>query len=285
MDELNELRKAARSRILLCIVLLAGLGIAVKLITQQFSSVLFALTLGIILSALLIKLPLDRYRDAYKHAFVRQALEPMFSDLTYAPDWGIPYDTIADTKSMDLEHVAFSADDYLRASYHGVAFERSDVLIEHSVNRRHYVTFYGQWMILDFHRAFKANFHIVQNGFSGNIHSLRNVDLPFRNADLFHSEFRVYAKNPEAVFEFLNPALVKQLQALSDRAGGKLMLCFEKNRLHAAIYNNSGSFEPGGLTKATGRSEATDKIKREANWIVQFIDTIRRNDELFQLEE
>lgn len=299
MDELNELRIAARNRVLLCIGLFGGLGIAAVAATRQPFILFFVLVIGVIFSMLLTNKPRKRYRAAFKQAFVRHALESVFTDLTYQPDWGISYDTIAATKMMYMGD-RYHSEDYICARYRNVRFEQSDVHIEEerqstdSDGHTHteYVTiFRGRWMIFDFNKQFRANVQIAQKGFRtakrkrffGKKETLfKKVEM---ESETFNKAFQVYAQDEHDAFYIITPAFMERIQNLAAHNKGKMMLCFVGNRLHIAIHDNKDSFEPGSVFKPIDEEKVTQKLRSEIEVITQFIDELSLDNNLFVQSE
>lgn len=297
MDELNELRTAARNRLLLCVGVVAAIGFA--MLFAHSSLLPAAFISGLVLSELAISGPKKRYRAAFKKAFVTRSLETVFTDLDYRPTQGIAYDTIAATKMMHMGD-RFHAEDYVCASYRDVRFEQSDVHIQeehHSTDSKghsstHYVTiFRGRWMIFDFNKEFRAKVQIVQNGFRtakrkrffGKKETLfQKVEL---ESETFNKEFQVYAQNEHDAFYIITPAFMERVQNLTAHNKGKMMFCFVGNRLHIAIHDNKDSFEPGSVFKRVDEEEAAQKLRGEIEVITQFIDELRLDNNLFRQEE
>lgn len=295
MDELNELRAAARNRLLLCIGLFGGLGIAVVVMTRQIALLPFVFVLGFIFSALAASGPQKRYRAAFKEAFVERSLRSVFTNLYYEPSQGIPYDTIASTRMMSMGD-RYHSEDYVHASYREVRFEQSDVHIQeehHSTDSKghsstHYVTiFRGRWMIFDFNKEFRAKVQIVQNGFRtakrkrffGKKETLfQKVET---ESETFNQQFQVYAQNEHDAFYILTPAFMERVQNLAARNKGKLMFCFTGNRLHIAINDNKDSFEPSSVSKRPDEEKLTQKLRGEIAMITQFIDELSLDNDLF----
>ena len=306
MNELNELRKAARNRMLTCIGVVAALGIAAILLLWQsgdrflsFAILPVALPIvlvpGLLLSFWVTKKPRQRYRAAFKDAFVKRSLESVFTELRYEPEQGIPYDTIASTKMMNMGD-CFHSEDYVHASYREVRFEQSEVHIQeehHSTDSKghsstHYVTiFRGRWMIFDFNKEFRAKVQIVQKGFRtarrkrffGKKETLfQKVET---ESETFNQQFQVYAQNEHDAFYILTPAFMERVQNLAARNKGKLMFCFTGNRLHIAINDNKDSFEPGSVFKRPDEEKLTQKLRGEIAMITQFIDELSLDNDLF----
>ena len=307
MDELNELRKAARNRTLICIGVVAALGIALILLSRQsddrflsFAILPVALPIvlvpGLLLSFWVTKKPRQRYRAAFKDAFVKRSLESVFTDLRYEPEQGIPYETIAATKMMYMGD-RFHSEDYIHARYRNVRFTQSDVHIEeehqstdsegHTTTE--YVTiFRGRWMIFDFNKEFKANVQIAQKGFPnakrkrffGKKEELfKPVEM---ESEVFNKQFRVFAQNEHDAFYIITPAFMERVQSLAAHNKGKLLFCFVGNRLHIAIHDNKDSFEPGSVFKRPNEEAVTQKLRSEIGVITQFIDELSLDNDLFK---
>ena len=296
MDELNELRVAARNRLLCCIGGVVALGIAAVAATRQPFLLFFFLVPGIIVSALLMKKPRQRYRAAFKQAYVRRALQSVFTDLYYDPERGISYDTIAATRMMNMGD-RFRSEDYISGRYKDIPFEQSDVHIEeerqstdsegHTTTE--YVTiFRGRWMIFDFNKEFKANVQIAQKGFPnakrkrffGKKEELfKPVEM---ESEIFNKQFRVFAQNEHDAFYIITPSFMERVQSLTARNKGKLLFCFVGNRLHIAIHDNKDSFEPGSIFKRPDEEKLTQKLRVEIGVITQFIDELSLDNNLFK---
>ena len=299
MDELNQLRVAARNRLLGCIGGVAALGIAATAATRRPFLLFFILIGGFIVSTLVMKKPRQRYRAAFKQAYVQQSLQSMFTDLDYHPDWGIPYETIAATKMMYMGD-RYHAEDYISARYKGIPFEQSDVHIEEerqstdSDGHTHteYVTiFRGRWMIFAFNKEFKANLQIVQNGFRnakrkrffGKKETLfHKVEM---ESEVFNKQFQVFAQNDHDAFYIITPAFMERIQNLAAHNKGKLLFCFVGDRLHIGIHDNRDSFEPGGIFKSVDEEAVMQKIRGEIGIITQFIDELSLDNTLFVQED
>ena len=299
MDELNELRVAARNRLLCCIGGFAALGIAAVAATRQPFLLFFILVPGLIVSTLLMNKPRQRYRAAFKQAYVRRALQSVFTNLYYDPERGISYETIAATRMMNMGD-RFHSEDYISGRYKDIPFEQSDVHIEEeqqstdSEGHTHteYVTiFRGRWMIFDFNKEFRANVQIAQKGFRtakrkrffGKKETLfKKVEL---ESETFNKEFQVYAQNEHDAFYIITPAFMERIEGLAAQNKGKMMFCFVGQRLHIAIHDNKDSFEPGSVFKAIDEEKATRKIREEIEVITQFIDELSLDNNLFIPEE
>ena len=305
MDELNQLRKQAKNRLLACIVtVLAAMILAIVIARSRssfFSMAVFVfpfffVVIGVIVSALVMRKPRQRYREAFKQSLVRRSLESVFTDLEYEPKLGISYETIASTEMMNMGD-RFHSEDYVCAMYRDIRFEQSDVHIEEEHTSTDsdghtstsYVTiFRGRWMIFEFNKEFRANLQIAQKGFPnarrkrffGKKESrFKRVEM---ESDSFNKGFYVFAQNEHDAFYIVTPAFMERIENLAAHNRGKLLFCFVDDRLHIAIHDNKDSFEPGSLFKPIDETAAMEKIRGEILTITQFIDELNLDNTLFK---
>ena len=308
MEGLNEIRKQARNRLIVCIAVFAGLellSILMLVLRRSYSGVLIAVVpfilppIGVIVTALVVNKPRKQYRAAFKQAFVLRSLESVFTDLVYEPETGISYETIAGTKMMDMGD-RFHSEDYVSGRYRDIFFEQSDVHIEEKhestdsdghTSTTWVTIFKGRWMIFDFNKEFKANLQIAQNGFP-NARRKRffgKKETLFKKVEMesesFNKNFRVFAQNEHDAFYIITPAFMERLENLAAHNRGKLLFCFVGDRLHIAIHDNQDSFEPGGLFSNLDEERITTRIRGEIEVITQFIDELNLDNNLFKMEE
>ena len=282
MEELNELRTAARNRLLLCVVGVVALGLAAWGITHSVFGFLAVLPVGGFLSLFTVCPSLERYRSAYKKRFVRKALQAHFSELRYAPNRGIPEKTIANLHMMNMG-TSFWSEDYYQGTYKGVRLEQAYVVIKKQGNRSSMTLFHGRWIIVDFNKPLRSGIQIVQNGFLAAVPSgFSRVEL---ESEAFNRDFFVLAQNAHDAFYVLTPAFMERIQALAG-ARRRLMLCFAGNRLHIAIDDGKDAFEPGSVFRKlpTRTDTLAWVIDNEIREIIRLIDTLCLDNDLFLQE-
>ena len=173
MEELEELRIKIKNRYLIGFLLTVVIIILICIFFQFTPILFFVIVLGIIFTAIATSTLNRQYRKKFKDFFVLKSLENKFTELFYDPDNGIQYQTIAQTKMMNMGD-RYHSEDYISGRYKDIRFEQSDVHIEeehtstdsdgHTTTE--YVTiFKGRWMIFDFNKTFKADVQISQKGF------------------------------------------------------------------------------------------------------------------------
>lgn len=298
MEELNELREKIKNRYiigtLIIIIIAILLFIFTKIIVFSFVEFMFGIVIVILSTYKLNK----KYKSEFKNKFVLKSLEKKFTDLIYEPDRGITYSTIAATKMMRMGD-RYHSEDYISAKYKDIKFEQSDVHIEEEYQTTdsdghtttHYVTiFRGRWMIFDFNKEFKANVQISQKGFSNskvNTFWGKKEELFKKVAmesEAFNKKFNVYAQNEHDAFYIITPSLMERIERLAERNKGKLLFCFINNKLHIGIYDNKDSFEPGSVFKQIDEQETLNKISEEIETIIQFVEELNLDNDLFKKE-
>jgi len=267
--------------------------------TPQSRLIVIAAWIIVVISVLSIELAREKYRQAFKLAFVPEALAQVFTDLDYDPDKGISQQTIANTRMMYIGD-RFQAEDYVSGRYKNVGFEQSDVLIQRRnsnnkstdtrirVSKSSYTTtFQGRWLIFDFNKQFRFKLQIIQKGFRNtkkkhlfrkSVSLLDSVELESTD---FHKKFKVFAQNEHEAFYIITPVFMERIQNLTAHSKGKLMFCFIGNRLHIAIQDNKDSFEAPSVFKRIDEEKATRKIREEIEVITQFIDELSLDNNLF----
>ena len=279
MDELNELRIAARNRLLCCVVGVAVLGVAAWGLTHSFLGFLAVLIVGGLPSLFAFCLSLDRYRSVYKKRFVRRTLQTYFSDLHYAPNRGIPQEVIEDLHMMNMG-TGFSSEDYFQASYKGIRLEQSDVEIIKHGNRSTITLFRGRWIIVDFNKPLQTGIQIVQKGFFATVPpGFSRIEM---ESETFNRDFFVFAQDAHDAFYILTPTLMERIENLR-RENTALMLCFVGNQLHIAICDGRDHFEPdNALHKLPTRPDTLAwMIGQDIEGITRLIDALRLDNDLF----
>lgn len=304
MNELEEIRIKIRNRYIICIsIVLVSILVAIIKI-PKFPTILFIIFfimfIGLIITLMCtIKLQ-NQYRKMFKDTFVRKSLEDKFTDLIYEPDKGISYNTIAETKMIDMgDQDKYCSEDYISAKYKNIKLEQSDVCIreEHestdsdgNTSSSIVTLFKGRWMIFDFNKEFKANVQVAQKGFQnakrkrffGKEEELfKKVSM---ESEEFNKKFNVFAQDEHDAFYILTPSLMERLEKLISINKGKIMLCFIDNKLHVVINDGKDSFEPGSVFKKIDEQKSINKISDEIDTITQFVDELNLDNTLFVKE-
>ena len=270
--------------------------------TLESRLIVLAAWIIVVISIFFIEHSRMKYREAFKLAFVPEALSQVFTDLDYVPDKGISQQTVASTRMMYAGD-RFRSEDFISARYKNVGFEQSDVLIQrrNHNNSKHTgarasksgytTTFRGRWLIFDFNKQFRSNLQIIQKGFRNtkkkhlfrkSVSLLNPVEM---ESSAFNKKFKVYAANAHEAFYIITPVFMERIQNLAAHNKGKLMFCFVGNKLHIAFQDGKDSFEPGSALKPLNEEKTTQKIRGEIEVITQFIDELSLDNNLFVQSE
>lgn len=230
-----------------------------------------------------------KFDKLYKDNIVLACLQDVFTDVEYRPYEGISESKIAATKMMNTGN-CFSSSDYVKAKYKDIAFECSDVLIQHMTtdsdgNSSYTTIFMGQWYIFDFNKSFKSKVQVCEKRFGGNIvgnsfdsNRLKKVELEDVN---FHKFFEVYAKDEVEAFYILTPPMIERIKKLNEDVAGKFLFCFCDNKLHVGLYNNKDLYEHNIFSKVN-LEKAKNKVLGELLVIIKFVDILKLDDSLFK---
>lgn len=297
-NDLEVKRKKYRNIVLSAIIIIAAI-ICCNFFFYSVAGGIFTMLLfpAILISAVVTIGPRKEYRKAYKDYIVIRGFEEIFTDIKYEPDEGMPRSIIEDTRMMHMGNV-YRSNDYLSASYKGVAFQQADVLIQreyestdsdgNSCTNRETI-FRGRWMVFDFNKEFKSNVQVAQKGFRNNIvadfyqkDGSRYYKKIQMESESFNKKFKVYAQSEQEAFYILTPSLMEKIERLGDNNKGKLLLCFINNRLHIGLYDNKDSFEAPNCLFKIDEEKEINKTAGDRKIITQFIDELNLDNTLFK---
>ena len=287
---LNELRKKAKNRMILCIIIGVIAILTLNILMNNVLSTILTLLAIAGLGIFAVK-PYMEFKTKYKEMFVQSNLEGVFDNLNYQPNIGISRDIIKNTQMMQMGN-RYHSNDYIEADYNGVHFIQSDVCIQEetqdSENRSHTETYFrGRWMIFDFNKEFKANVQVVQNGFK---HSKRKrffgkEEEKYKKVEMedvtFNKEFKIFAQNEHDAFYILTPQMMERIRNIANNIEGYLILCFIDNTLHVGIHTNRDSFEPSMMKEIDPEVEK-QKIINDINLITTFVNDLSLDTKLFK---
>ena len=297
MEELEVIRKKIKNRYIIGM----GLTLLISIILALCFHFIFffvALVIGLMITIIVTSHLNSDYKRIFKNTFVLKALKSIFTDLTYRPDYGIPYQVIAATKMMYMGD-RYHSEDYISGKYKDIKFEQSDVHIEEehestdsdgNTTTTYQTIFKGRWMIFDFNKNFKSNVQISQKGFGNSKvqtffgkheEVYKKVSM---ESESFNKRFNVYAQSEHEAFYIITPSLMEKIERLDDNNKGKILLCFIDNRLHVGLYDGKDSFEPGSIFKKLNEDEIITSISSDIKMITQFVDELNLDNDLFKKE-
>ena len=290
LTSLNELRKKAKTRMIICIIIGVIAILALNILMDNILTTILTFLIIAGLGVFAVK-PYIEFKSKYKETFVQSSLEGIFDNLNYQPYGGISRDIIKNTQMMQMGN-KYHSNDYIEADYNGVHFIQSDVCIQEethdSDNHSHTETYFrGRWMIFDFNKTFKANLQVVQNGFK---HAKRKrffgkEEEKYKKVEMeditFNKEFKIFAQNEHDAFYILTPQMMERIRNVANNIDGYLILCFIDNTLHVGIHTNRDSFEPSMMKELDPEVEK-QKIINDINLITTFVNELSLDTKLFK---
>ncbi len=208
-------------------------------------------------------------KKAFKRDVVYPVLKEIFGEVEYGHTQGFQRDRIYQTKLVSSGNT-YRSEDYLKATYEGVSFEFSDVLIQDVTKTKDSTVtttyFRGQWIIVKPKRKIDGRLYVIDRNFAhsnpkgflfGKDHSLEKIEL---ESIAFNKEFRIYTESGHEAFYMLNPTKLLKLLEISDK---NVSFYFDNDELHIAIYSNKDMFEPkffGEMKKENYQGEIKSSI-------------------------
>ncbi len=294
LEQLEELRKKAKNKAILCGVLPPVAGILAAIITHRML-MLYAGLIVMILGVIYASKSISEYSKQFKEQFVLTSLKEVFDDLVYKPTEGLPRSVIADTEMMRMgDH--YSSNDYVSGTYKGIHVTQADVHIEEEYETTdsdgdtttHYETlFKGRWMVFDFNKEFKANVQVAQKGFKNAkrkrffVKKEEKYKLVSMEDEAFNKGFKVYAQDEHDAFYILTPTMMERIKKVSQGIDGKVIFCFVRNMLHVGVHNKKDSFEPK-IFKKIDPEKVRAEVTSDIDLITGFVDELSLDTKLFK---
>lgn len=274
---------------------LALLVLAVVMFLLEVAPVGIASFLLVFVAAIYAARTNKKYTAFFKEKVVRVALEEVFPGMTFAPQAGIPYETICDTQMMQMGD-RYSSNDLITGEYHGVAFQQSDVHIEEEStdsdgHTQTTTLFRGRWMIFAFNKEFRCDMQILSKRFyaakrkggllrmfSKKEERLKKVVL---EDEAFNKDFTVYAQDEHEAFYILTPHMMQALARLREGMKAPIMLLFVGGALHIAVQNNKDAFEAKLFGKLDLEAEK-QRVVADTRVITDFVDEMALDRDIYK---
>src|SRR5690554_359608 len=237
------------------------------------------LPLFILITSIVILIAFLSYqkRKKFKEVVVYPVLKEIFTDLEYGYMKGFDKRRIYDTNLVSRGN-RYRSDDYIKARYHGIDFEFSDVLIQNETKTNdttHTTTYFrGQWIIVRPKRKIQGRLYVIDNRFKHSNpkgfwffkdKSLESVSM---ESERFNREFDVYAESAHEAFYMLNPQMLLRLKEIHEE---DVSFYFDGHELHIAIYSNTSLFEPRLFDKVDIALHR-DEIKSAMLNVLKYVD-------------
>ena len=293
---LEELRlKAVKKQNTIYIVsaIITAIIIAILINIRAFPAIIPIIMVMLTISLLLANFIKEKklFLKSYKEKIVIATLNSIFEDVHFDLEKGISKEVIRDTNMMSMGNTYYSYD-YFYGKYKDIGFQCSDVTIKEVTTdgEGHTTTttyFDGQWYIFEFNKNFKGSFQVCEKSFhyskrQGGLFSKEEKDEKIEMEDQeFNKQFKVFGTDPHSVFYVLTPNTIERIKKVNNEIPGSLLFCFKNSQLHIGVYNGKDLFEPK-LRKKVNLQQDTQTTKSEINSILQFVDILRLDNDLFK---
>ena len=295
-NQLEELRlKAVKKQNTIYIVsaIITAIIIAILINIKAYPAIIPIIMVMLTISLLLANFIKEKklFLKSYKEKIVIATLNSIFEDVHFDLEKGISKEVIRDTNMMSMGNTYYS-NDYFYGKYKDIGFQCSDVTIKEVTTdgEGHTTTttyFDGQWYIFEFNKNFKGSFQVCEKSFhyskrQGGLFSKEEKDEKIEMEDQeFNKQFKVFGTDPHSVFYVLTPNTIERIKKVNNEIPGSLLFCFKNSQLHIGVYNGKDLFEPK-LRKKVNLQQDTQTTKSEINSILQFVDILRLDNDLFK---
>ena len=252
---------------------------------------IFLLIFGLLFAIILILLVETKikgpYLLRYKEWIRKEVLEEMFQIEEYNPEKGFELEFVESTFFIPRGNV-FVSDDYVKGTYEGCPFERSDVIVQR-VQRTGKTTttityFKGSWTILEFPKKISKYLYISEKelfggaaGPSGGFFEPAPKTHKVKFEDIgFNESFGVFAEDEHEAFYVLNPVFIEKIMELESKIEGRMRIGFIDNKIHILFDSGRNELEPSVFYEIT---EESLKTAREQMRTIGTIVELLRLDE------
>ena len=228
---------------------------------------------GLMISLIYAGLSYAKFKTIYKEIFVRKPLADNFDNLRYEWANGFSMDTIKSIFPYTTPPKNYNcSEDLIKASYNGVPFEMSDVMVYFSASGNNKY-FLGRMMIIDLPDKLTNSVQIFSKTFTKNYNIPFMSDIEMDSVE-FNREYLIKAANPHDAFYLLTPHMMEHIQKLSKRFEGIAIHAFGNKIAFALRNGNTNSFDPKKWYKKISYQEEIYNIYNEIEDIKSIISTI-----------
>lgn len=292
--QLEQMRKKVYRQDQLSMVVLCGFVVLLMFMRMASPQELFSLFWGlgvavavaIWLVVAVAGVPLRRkYKVLYKTTFVKKVLEETFENVDFRYDTGYTEELLGQRRIVRLGN-RFHSEDYLSASYHGVNFQRSDVVVKQvtRVNKHTYTTIYFEGRIyeLDFNKKITVGMQIRDRRFQyadlpSNIHESDRIKM---ENEEFNRRMEVFTTDGETAFYVLTPPMMERIIRLSNHFESININIFG-NKLILALNSDYNGLEPPNPKQPISYAEERQRIMAELTEIMGVIDELNLSEQTY----
>ena len=244
----------------------------------MFSPVILLLGFAImILGAFFAKGTVKEYKNLYKDLFIKRPLTENFDNVHY--DWtsGFSEKTVENFQICRMGN-RFYSEDLVQASYQGIPFEMSDVIVKtnspgQKVDKIH---FQGRILVFDLPNKNLNSVQVYSKMFRNKTDlttavNIQNIEM--ENVE-FNKKFLIRAISPQDAFYLLTPQLMERIMAYSQRFQNIAIHACGNKMVLALNDLSKDSFDADITFKKVSYQEEAAKINKEINDIKAIISII-----------
>ena len=276
--ELNMLRRKNNLYVIFGIILILA---AIVCFMMSVGSGYFAI-LSVVLTVMAIVLFVKKgrikkeFNRIYKKEVVEAVLKRHFENVDYRWEEGFPSGYVANM-ALIAHGNCYHSEDYLSASYKGVNFEQSDVVIEEETtdgdgNTTTTTYFRGRIIVIDypkqtgFVRTTSRKFRFAQHLRKKEYQSVEMENVAFNKV------FYTYAHDSVDAFYLFTPPMMEKLMEIAGTYGNVGLSCYN-GKLNIAINTKGDAFD-AKMTKSLKYDREMERINNDAALIERLIETI-----------
>ncbi|MCR5149187.1 MAG: DUF3137 domain-containing protein [Eubacterium sp.] len=215
------------------------------------------------------------FKALYKSMFVQDILSKKFENVYYTWDTGFPSESVMMFRLCRLGN-RYSSEDYICATYRGVRFETSDVLIQQhtsSGKSSHTTTYFrGRMFVFDLPKTIEASIRIFPEMYAYHPSTDRRAEKLDMENVAFNKMFNVYASDPHYAFYLLTPDFMERIMYLKQKYGG-ILLNFMGNKLFVGIMSGRNAFD-AVMNKEINYPDEMAKVAADADVIIDLMNAL-----------
>lgn len=221
------------------------------------------------------------FRELYKGCFVKSVIKDMADNVVYEAKKGFSQEYM-DRLMLVANGRRFASEDYIKASYHKVRFEQSDVIVlgrGNTHNHQDVVYFRGQVVVIENlpKKVKHVQIYTKNFGHRGNtqvpMHHIQTEDVEF------NGEFQVWSEDSEEAMYILLPPLMERIKELRVKYRA-IAIHFFNNKVAFGFEYQEGttSFE-ADMSKEINYEQEKLRMRSYMQEIIELIHLLELVDE------
>jgi len=224
---------------------------------------------------------------------VRDILCEFFEVEQFRHDSHIPRAVIKDASLIRGFDNCYGSD-LVTGRYKGVNFMFSDIRLtietttvdsEGNTSTTESDVFKGTWFICNLTKDIPQKLTVRENSKKLLGKGFRNESKGIATENIeFNKRYEILCDKPHTAFYVLTPHFMEKITTANNQAGGRFFLCFHRNQVHMAVYNNRDFFD---ICRASTKNVEVlrEKSRSEMRYLTGLVDILIGNEFLFGEEK